>query len=87
MRNRPRKRYLGTSDRKKDALLLSMELQIQYARSTEDSGRVRPACLAYIQNRLDDFYPERLDLVAELQALAAQLGGLLEMPRLCLKYA
>jgi len=46
----------------------------------------RRACLAYIQNRLDDFCRERLDLVSELQALAAQLGGPLEMPRLCLKY-
>jgi len=44
--------YIGTPDRKKDALLLSMKLHIQYARS------------------------------AELHALAAQLGGPLEMPRL-----
>jgi glycosyltransferase involved in cell wall biosynthesis len=79
--------YIGTSDRKKNALLLSMKLQIQYARAAEDSERVRKSCLAYVQSSLNDFYPERPDIVAELQALSTQLGGPLEMPRLHPKYA
>ena len=67
--------YIGPSDRKKDALLMSMKSQIQQVRSHEDSERVRKACLTYMQNELGHFYPERPDIVNELQALAAQLGG------------
>ena len=78
---------IGASDSKKDAMLVSMKLHIQYLRSLEESERVRLACLAYMQNWYDNFYPERSDLVAELQALAAQLQGRLETPRLRWKYA
>lgn len=82
-----RRSYVGHSDEKKDALLVSMKLQIQYARSLEDSQRVRRACLVYIRNWLDFFYPERPDILVELQILATQLGGHLEKPRLRGKYA
>src|SRR5581483_1140789 len=40
---------IGNSDQKKDSLLLSMKLHIQYLRSLEDSERVRRACLSYLQ--------------------------------------
>ena len=79
--------HIGGSDKKKDALLLSMNLHVQYLRSIEESKRVRKACLAYLQNWYDNFYPERPALVAELQNMAAQLGGRLEAPRLRWKYA
>lgn len=79
--------YIGTSNEKKDALRLSMKLQIQYARSLEDSRRVRKACLAYIRTWLAHFYPERPDILADLQSLAAQLGGHLEKPQLRWKYS
>ena len=79
--------HIGASDRKKDAMLLSMELHIQYIRSLEESARVRNACLAYLKTWYDNFYPERPDLVAEMQALAVQLGGRLDPPRLRKKYA
>lgn len=79
--------YIGRSDRKKEAMLLSMKLHIQYLRSLEESERARRACLTYMQNWLDQFYPERPDIVAELQGLAAQLQGHLEPPRLRWKYA
>jgi GT2 family glycosyltransferase len=79
--------YVGTSDKKKDALLLSMKLHIQYLRSFEESERVRKACLNYMQTWFGNFYPERPDIVAELQVLAAQLQGHLEVPRLRWKYA
>jgi len=78
---------IGTSDRKKDALLISMKLHIEYLRSLEDSQRVRQVCLAYMQNWFNNFYPERPDLIAELQSLAAQFDGRLEKPRLRWKYA
>jgi glycosyltransferase involved in cell wall biosynthesis len=79
--------WVGTSDRKKDALLLSMKLHVQYLTSLEQSERVRKACLTYLYNWYDNFYPERPDLVAELQALARELQGRLEEPRLRWKYA
>jgi glycosyltransferase involved in cell wall biosynthesis len=79
--------YIGASDKKKDAMLLSMKLHIQYIRSLEESERVQNACLAYLQTWFDTFYPERPDLVVEMQALAAQLQGHLESPRLRWKYA
>jgi len=64
-----------------------MKLHIQYLRSFEDSERTRKACVTYLQNWLDSFYPERSDIIADLQSLAEQLGGALETPRLRRKYA
>jgi glycosyltransferase involved in cell wall biosynthesis len=78
---------IGSSDRKKDAMLVSMKLHIQYLRSLEESDRVRRACLLYMQNWYYGFYPERPDLVAQLQDMAAQLEGRLDEPRLRWKYA
>ena len=79
--------YIGTSDKKKTAMLLSMKLHVQYLRSLEESQRVRKACLTYMQNWFHNFYPDRPDIVAELQNLAAELQGHLESPRLRWKYA
>jgi glycosyltransferase involved in cell wall biosynthesis len=79
--------HIGMSDKKKDAMLLSMKLHIQYLRALEDSERVRKACLTYLQNWHLNFYPERPDLVEDSQALAAELGGRLEVPSLGWKYA
>src|SRR5215470_8677676 len=72
--------YIGNSDKKKDSLLLSMKLHIQYLRAVEDSERVRKACVAYIQTWYRNFYPERPDLVEEAQQLATKMGGRLESP-------
>jgi glycosyltransferase involved in cell wall biosynthesis len=79
--------HIGNSNTKKDSLLRSMKLHIQYLRSLEDSERVREACLAYLQNWYYVFYTDRPDAVAELQTLAAQLQGRLEPPRFSWKYA
>jgi glycosyltransferase involved in cell wall biosynthesis len=79
--------HVGMSDRKMYALLLSMQLHVKYIRSLEDSERVRAACLTYLQNWLLHFYPERPDLVKELEDLAANMGRRLERPRLRWKYA
>jgi glycosyltransferase involved in cell wall biosynthesis len=67
--------YIGGSNIKRDSLLRSMKLHIQYLRSLEESERVRKACLTYLQNWYFAFHPERPDLVAELQSMAATLGG------------
>ncbi len=79
--------FIGNSDKKKDSLLLTMKLHIQYLRSLEDSERVRKACLAYIQTWYRNFYPERPDLMQEAQQLAASLGGRLSLPKVSWKYA
>jgi glycosyltransferase involved in cell wall biosynthesis len=79
--------FIGTSEKKKDAMLNGMKLHIMYLRSLEDSERVRKACVIYMQNWYHNFYPERPDLVAELQTMAVQLQGRLETPRLRWKYA
>ncbi len=88
-RNTPSNRLgqVSRSDKKRNALLVSMKLHIQYLRLLEDSERTRSACLTYIQNWLGEFYPERPDIVAELQKIAGELGGKLEPPRLRWKYA
>jgi glycosyltransferase involved in cell wall biosynthesis len=78
--------HIGTSDKKKDAMVRSMKLHIQYLRSLNDDERVRRACVTYMQNWLHHFYPERPDLVADLQSLARELQGNLEMPHLRWKY-
>lgn len=74
------------SKAKLDSLLLSMKLHMKYLRSLEDSERVRKTCLAYMQIWLHCFYPNRPDIVAELQGLAGKLNGRLEEPRLLWKY-
>jgi glycosyltransferase involved in cell wall biosynthesis len=79
--------HVGHSNIKKDALCLSMRLHVKYLRLLEDSDRVRAACMAYLQNWLIYFYPERPDIVEELRKLAEELGGRLEPPPLRWKYA
>jgi glycosyltransferase involved in cell wall biosynthesis len=79
--------YLGTNPRKKEAQLASMELNIAYLRSIEDTPRVRAACTTYLRNWLIHFYPERPDLVDRARQLAQSVGGELEVPHLSWKYA
>jgi len=79
--------FIGNSDKKKNSLIRSMNLHIQYIRSLEDSERVRKACLNYMQAWFENFYPDRPDIVVELQSLAAELQGHLDVPHLRWKYA
>jgi glycosyltransferase involved in cell wall biosynthesis len=79
--------YVGQSDKKLEAHLLSIKLHVGYLRSLEDSERTRAACLEYLKTLLIYFYPERPDLAKQLEQLAATLGGQLETPRLSWKYA
>ncbi len=79
--------YVGKSDRKREALWLSMQLHIGYIRSLEDTPRIREACLTYLQRNLINFYPERADIVEQAEQLAAKLGGQLWPPHLSWKYS
>jgi O-antigen/teichoic acid export membrane protein/glycosyltransferase involved in cell wall biosynthesis len=78
--------YIGTSDKKLVALWESMQLHIGYLRSLEESERVRAACVKYVERGLIYFYPDRPDLVAEMQAVARDLGKEIAVPRLSWKY-
>ena len=64
-----------------------MKLQIGYLLALEDSGRVRSACVTYLQTWLRNFYPNRPDLMQEAQQLAESLGGQLSFPKASWKYA
>jgi glycosyltransferase involved in cell wall biosynthesis len=75
------------SDRKLEAQLSSIQLQIGYLRSLEDGARGRAACITYLQDWLIYFYPERSDLVQQAAGMAAKLGGRLQVPRLSRKYS
>jgi len=79
--------FIGGSNSKKDAMLLSLKLHIKYIRSLEDSVRVRKACVQYLQNWYITFFPERADIMLEMSRLAEELGGYLEEPQLRWKFA
>jgi hypothetical protein len=79
--------YIGLSRVKMDSQFRSMQLHVAYLRSLEDSERARGACVAYLQAGLVRFYPERPDIIEQMQHLAAELGGRLDVPRLPRKYA
>jgi len=78
--------YIGQSRSKIDAQFLSMKLHIERLRAVEDSPRVRTACVKYLQAWLYIFFPERLDIVKELEKLASELGGSLKEPELSRRY-
>lgn len=78
---------IGRSRKKREAQLLSLELNIARLRALGENERVRAACVAYLQKYLIYFYPENPDLVQRAQRLAESLGGRLTPPRLSWKYA
>ncbi len=79
--------HIGRSEKKMEAQLFAMKLQIGYLRAREDSHRIRAACLTYLQDWLPNFYPNRPDLVQQAHQLAATLGGGLSLPRASWKFA
>jgi hypothetical protein len=78
---------IGKSNKKKDALFLSMQLHIRYLLSLEDSPQTREACVRYIQTWLPWFHEQRPEIVSQLEQLASSLGGKLQPPKFSWKYA
>ncbi|MFO1128784.1 MAG: glycosyltransferase family 2 protein [Rhodospirillales bacterium] len=77
------------SDRACISLLLSLRLCIDHLLSLEKSERTRDASLQLLQNWIDRgtyFYPDRAELVCELNQLARDLGGSVRSARLDWKY-
>jgi PST family polysaccharide transporter len=79
--------FVGRSDARIVAHWKSMQLHIRYLRSLEDSERVRAACMTYLQSCYIYFYPEKIEIIREAEALAKELGGKLEVPALSWKYS
>ena len=61
--------HVGLSHKKLDAHFLSMQLQIRNIRSLEESERVRSACLTFLQRYMIYFYPERSEIIKQLEQL------------------
>ena len=78
--------YMNRSDRKMEAQVHGMQLQIDALRALADDARTRAACVTYLQAWLPGFYPHRMDLVGQMQRMAEALGGRLETPKLSWKY-
>ncbi len=79
--------YIGRSARKLEAQFLSCKLHVECALSLGEDERTRGACVKYLQKYMTHFYPERPDIVAEMERLAASLKGSLHVPVLSRKYA
>lgn len=79
--------YIGTSDRKRDAQWVSMELHMGYLRSLIDNERARAACVKFMQNWMVVFYPERLDIFEKAKKTAGELGGRIDAPPFSWKYS
>ena len=77
----------GHSNKKLESQWLSMNRHISHLLQMEDSPRSEAACLAYLNGWLFYFYPERMDLVREMEKLAYELNGELKTPSLAWKYA
>jgi glycosyltransferase involved in cell wall biosynthesis len=77
---------IGLSKPKMEAKLLSLEKQIGYLRSLEDSNRTRAAALKALQRFFVYIYPEQPALVERARQIAATLGDRLADPQLSWKY-
>jgi len=78
--------YIAGSNKKLEALFISMMRQMNSLLSMEDSERTRSACIQYIRNWLHEFYPYRRDLGVRLIQIASELGGRHVKPRLQWRY-
>ena len=74
------------SDTKLNSLWYSLSYDIEIVRSLTDDQRTKNACLALLNRWSIYFYPQRSDIIAQMQLLALGLGGLIEKPALPLKY-
>jgi hypothetical protein len=79
--------YVGDSDRKLEAQLLSCRLHVQYVLGLDHGPRAHAACAMYLQKYVAMFYGRRPDLVEEMERIAVRFGGQLRAPTLPWKYA
>ena len=79
--------YIGRFPEKIEAHWTSMKLHIEYVRSLADNAKVRAACLQYIRDSLNYFYPERAEILRQANELAEELGEPLGVPYASWKYS
>ncbi len=77
---------LALTDQKMNSMAASILSYVHRLRAMEESPRTRAACLKLLQCQAIYFYPERPDLLRQLQDIATNLGGRLERPTLRAKY-
>jgi len=63
------------SDTAHKELLLSSKLSIEHLLGHTDNNETRAACIRLLENRLWYFYPEKDELVKELEKMAKDLGA------------
>jgi glycosyltransferase involved in cell wall biosynthesis len=66
------------SEKALDSRFLSTKLKIRCFLSLEDSDRTKTACIALLQANRPYFYPEKTDLLRQMNTLVLELGGNLE---------
>lgn len=77
---------INLTNRKLNSLSHSIFFHIKTVRSIKDDQRTRKACLAFLNRWAIYFYPQRHDVIAQMQKLALELGGWIEKPTLRKKY-
>ncbi len=78
---------IGKSQKKRESLLQSMRLHIKYLMEQEDSERTRKASLNYLQTWYPYYYPDSVEMLEILHAMANSLGGELKAPCFSWKYS
>lgn len=63
------------SEKAHSSMILSRKLSIQNLRSLENSERTRRASVIYLQRLYGHLYPNKVELLNDLEALAVELGG------------
>jgi glycosyltransferase involved in cell wall biosynthesis len=77
---------VNLSNSKLNSLWYSISSIIRRVRSINDDSQTRKVCLIFLNRLAIYFYPQRVDIIAQMQQLAIELGGLIEKPALRKKY-
>ena len=77
---------LTLNSKKLDSMATVICLHVERLMSMENTLRTRSACLKYLNRWAIYFYPERPDILQQMQLLAQNLGGTIDKPKLRTKY-
>jgi glycosyltransferase involved in cell wall biosynthesis len=77
---------INLTNKKLNSQVCSIFSYIRIVRSIDDSERIRKACLTFLNRWAIYFYPQRHDIMEQMQKLALELGGMIEKPTLSKKY-
>ena len=77
---------METNEKALESLLLSLQLTIRALLDLEDSERTRKAAFSHLRTFSSYFYASDARYLDRVRAMAAELGGVLEAPRVGWKY-